>query len=78
MQSRKDGISRRLRKRMHAGSRVVRAWPLTELPRWAIVFIVVVTAVYLAAVGLGAATVHVSASNALLFARPAVVHHCLG
>jgi diguanylate cyclase (GGDEF)-like protein len=67
MQSRKDGISRRVCKRMHAGSRVVRAWPLTELPRWAIVFIVVVTAVYLAAVGLGAATVHVSAGNALLF-----------
>ena len=45
--------------RVRAGLQHVRSWPLWELPRWLIALIVVVTSGYLAAVGVGASTVHV-------------------
>jgi diguanylate cyclase (GGDEF)-like protein len=45
----------------------VRAWPLWELPRWVIAFIVGVAGAYLAAVGVAASLVHLRAPDLLLF-----------
>ena len=42
-------------KRMHAGARSFRAWPLWDLPQGLSAFIVITTAVYAAALGLAAA-----------------------
>jgi diguanylate cyclase (GGDEF)-like protein len=47
-------------KRVHSGTRVhrsaIRAWPLWELPRWVVIFIVMVTTVYVAVIGFAATT----------------------
>src|SRR5215469_2487811 len=41
--------------RVHSGTRMhrsaIRAWPLWELPRWVVIFIMMVTAVYVAVIG---------------------------
>ena len=54
-------------KRVRAGLQHVRSWPLWELPRWLIALIVVVTSGYLAAVGVGASTVHLTTHDLLLY-----------
>ena len=41
-------------KRVRVGVEAVRAWPIWEVPRWLVAFIVAVGAVYFAAVALGA------------------------
>jgi diguanylate cyclase (GGDEF)-like protein len=54
-------------KRLHAGLQAVRAWSLWELPRWLPAFVLSVTVVYLAAVGLAVSTVHLSGRDLLVF-----------
>jgi diguanylate cyclase (GGDEF)-like protein len=54
-------------RRMQVAWQAVRAWPLWELRRWLIVFIVTVTLAYLAAVALAADAVQVRVGDALLF-----------
>jgi diguanylate cyclase (GGDEF)-like protein len=54
-------------RRMQVAQQAVRAWPLWELRRWLIAFIVTVTVAYLAAVGLAADAVQLRVSDALLF-----------
>ncbi len=54
-------------KRMHAGAQTFRAWPIWDLPRGLSAFIVTITAVYAAALGLTAAVSRVSARDLLLF-----------
>jgi diguanylate cyclase (GGDEF)-like protein len=55
-------------KRVQAGFQVVRAWSLWELPRWLTAFVLAVTVIYLAAVGLAVSAVHVRLHDLLIFA----------
>jgi diguanylate cyclase (GGDEF)-like protein len=47
-------------KRVHSGTRMhrsaIRTWPLWELPRWVVIFIVMVTTVYVVVIGFAATT----------------------
>jgi diguanylate cyclase (GGDEF)-like protein len=52
---------------MHTGVQTFRAWPIWDLPRGLSAFIVTITAVYAAALGLTAAVSRVSARDLLLF-----------
>jgi diguanylate cyclase (GGDEF)-like protein len=55
-------------KRMQASAQTFRAWPLWALPRGLAIFIVVLTAVYAAALGLIASTAHVHPWDLFVFA----------
>ncbi|HTT54481.1 MAG TPA: GGDEF domain-containing protein [Streptosporangiaceae bacterium] len=54
-------------KRLHASIRAARAWPIWELPRWLIVFILAVATACAAAIGLAATTAQFSLRDVLLF-----------
>jgi diguanylate cyclase (GGDEF)-like protein len=53
---------------VQAGFQVVRAWSLWELPRWLTAFVLAVTVIYLAAVGLAVSAVHVRPHDLVIFA----------
>jgi diguanylate cyclase (GGDEF)-like protein len=55
-------------KRMHVAARNFRAWPVWALPRGLAVFIVLLTAVYAAALGLAASMAHVHPWDLFVFA----------
>src|SRR5882757_9224550 len=55
-------------KRMHVAARIFRAWPVWALPRGLAIFIVVLTAVYIAALGLTATRAHVHPWDLFVFA----------
>ncbi|MGI8446102.1 MAG: diguanylate cyclase [Streptosporangiaceae bacterium] len=54
--------------RLHTGLAAVQAWSIWELPRWLRAFVISVTAVYLAAVGLALSAVHLRVHDLLIFA----------
>ncbi len=55
-------------KRMHIAARAFRAWPMWALPHGLAAFIVVTTAVYMAALGLTASMAHVHPRDLVVFA----------
>jgi diguanylate cyclase (GGDEF)-like protein len=55
-------------KRMHVAARIFRAWPVWALPRGLAIFIVVLTAVYTAALGVTATMAHVRPWDLFVFA----------
>ena len=55
-------------KRMHVAARIFRAWPVWALPRGLAIFIVVLTAVYTAALGVTATMAHVHPWDLFVFA----------
>jgi diguanylate cyclase (GGDEF)-like protein len=57
-----------VRKRMHVAAQTFRAWPVWALPRGLSVFIVVLTAVYAAALGLAASMARVHPWDVFVFA----------